>query len=198
MIHLHLGIGVQLEITVCSIHSTLSCHPSKKIGFWDQGLDQNSRQKHLEFHKGDHEHPECWSNGSSSPCVWRKIAEEERVSSIPSQSSPSMSANLSLSPTPLTPLANIPIATSTPRSRTSLPFLLPDSPMQSSNSPNVETSSTRAPQQFQVSTPAAEDDPIYLCSEGALRSLFSFLFLCLLFFLFLLWKTTPARFPVIQ
>ena len=53
----------------------------------------------------------------------------------------------------------------------SLPFFRMDSPMQSSNSADVETSS---PQQFQVSTPAVEDDPIYLCSEGALRSLFSF------------------------
>ena len=99
---------------------------------------------------------------------------EASLSPITSQSSLSMSANSSVSPTPSTPLANIPVATSTPRSRTSLPFFRPDSPMQSSNSPNVETSSTRAPQQFQVSTPAAEDDPIYLCSEGALRSLFSF------------------------
>ena len=103
-------------------------------------------------------------------------ASQSLGSPITSQSSLSMSANSSVSPTPSTPLANIPVVTSTPRSRTSLPFFRPDSPMQSSNSPNVETSSTRAPQQFQVSTPAAEDDPIYLCSEGALRSLFSFFF----------------------
>ena len=43
--------------------------------------------------------------------------------------------------------------------------------MQSPDSANVEASS---PQQFQVSTQAVKNDPIYLCSEGALRSLFSF------------------------
>ena len=94
-------------------------------------------------------------------------------SPIASQSNLSTSANSSVSPSQS---LGIPVATSTPRSRTSLPFFRPDSPMQSSNSADVETSS---PQQFQVSTPAVEDDPIYLCSEGALRSLFSFFSLSL-------------------
>ena len=70
-----------------------------------------------------------------------------------------------------------PVVTSTPRSRTSLAFDDPvsESPESSSHS---ETEFSPYPvfrrQNFQISTQATQDDPIYFASEGALRSLFSF------------------------
>ena len=70
-----------------------------------------------------------------------------------------------------------PVATSTPRSRTSLAFDIPvsESPEPSSQSALESSPSTVfRPQKFQISTQATQDDPIYLASEGALRSLFSF------------------------
>lgn len=82
-----------------------------------------------------------------------------------SASSSSSSSSCSLS-------VPIPVATSTPRSRTSLPFSDPVSPTQQ-HADDVQ-SSRYVPQKSQISTPATEDDNIYLCSEGALRTLFSF------------------------
>ena len=70
-----------------------------------------------------------------------------------------------------------PVATSTPRSRTSLAFDVPvsESPEPSSHSaPESSPSPVFRPQKFQISTQATQDDPIYFVSEGALRSLFSF------------------------
>ena len=69
-----------------------------------------------------------------------------------------------------------PVATSTPRSRTSLAFDDPpsQSPQPSSQSASESSSTVFRAQKFQVSTQATEDDPIYFVTEGALRSLFSF------------------------
>ena len=69
-----------------------------------------------------------------------------------------------------------PVATSTPRARTSLAF---DHPVSESPEPSSQSASESAPpffrpQKFQISTQATQDDPIYFVSEGALRSLFSF------------------------
>ncbi|XP_068684450.1 uncharacterized protein [Montipora foliosa] len=70
-----------------------------------------------------------------------------------------------------------PIATSTPRSRMSLDFdgRVSESLVPLPHTFNVSSSSATVPsQKFQISTLATWDDPIYLASEGALRSLFSF------------------------
>ena len=70
-----------------------------------------------------------------------------------------------------------PIATSTPRSRMSLDFdgRVSESLVPQLHTFNVSSSSPTVPsQKFQISTLATWDDPIYLASEGALRSLFSF------------------------
>ena len=69
-----------------------------------------------------------------------------------------------------------PVATSTPRSRTSLTFDDPvsESPVPSSQSASELSPPVFRPQTFQISTQATQDDPIYFVSEGALRSLFSF------------------------
>ena len=69
-----------------------------------------------------------------------------------------------------------PVATSTPRSPTSLTFDDPISESPEPSSQSVSKSSPPAfrPQTFQMSTQATQDDPIYFVSEGALRSLFSF------------------------
>ena len=68
-----------------------------------------------------------------------------------------------------------PIATSTPRSRTSLAFDDPvsETPDPSSHSASESSPPMFRPQNFQISTQATQDDPIYFVSEGALRSLFS-------------------------
>ena len=88
--------------------------------------------------------------------------------SVGNQSSSSLSSS-STQPAPM------PNATSTPRSRTSLPFNSPVQPLQAT-SESLESSSSQPlrPQKFQISTEATEGDQIYLCSEGALRKLFSF------------------------
>ena len=69
-----------------------------------------------------------------------------------------------------------PVATSTPRSRTSLAFDDPVSELPEPSSQSTESSPSPVyrPQRFQVSTLATQDDAIYFASEGALRSLFSF------------------------
>lgn len=71
-----------------------------------------------------------------------------------------------------------PVATSTPRSRTSLAFGNPVSESPESNSSHSVTESSLSPvfrpQKLQISTQAKQDDIIYFASEGALRSLFSF------------------------
>ena len=67
-----------------------------------------------------------------------------------------------------------PIATSTPRSRLSLPF---DDQVTESPVPKCHSSSSSSPlssRNFQISTEATQDDPVYFATEGALRSLFSF------------------------
>lgn len=90
---------------------------------------------------------------------------DSRSTSLSLQSTPmatSTSSSFSAQPFP------IPVATSTPRSRTSLPFTDPVSPI---SLPQPEDFS---PRRRQITTPASEQDPIYLCSEGALRALFSF------------------------
>ena len=66
---------------------------------------------------------------------------------------------------------SIPAASSTPRSHISLPFSDPVSTI----SPPLAVAE-HIPQRSQITAPVAENDPIYLCSEGALRTLFSFFF----------------------
>ena len=68
-----------------------------------------------------------------------------------------------------------PIATSTPKSRTSLTFDDPvsETPDPSSHSASESSPPMFRPQNFQISTQATQDDPIYFASEGALCSLFS-------------------------
>ena len=102
------------------------------------------------------------------------LAFEEKMQRRNTESLTSLSCSNSSLSTPSTHTRQIPspISTSTPRSRTSLPFSTPDSPIQPPESPTLLSSFT--PQHFQVSTPVTEDDEIYLCSEGALRTLFSF------------------------
>ena len=88
--------------------------------------------------------------------------------SVGNQSSSSLSSS-SAQPAPM------PIATSTPRSRTSLPFNSPVQPPQATSESSESSSSQPLRlQKFQISTEATESDQIYLCSEGALRTLFSF------------------------
>ena len=69
-----------------------------------------------------------------------------------------------------------PVATSTPRSQTSLTFDDPvsESPVPSSQSASKSSPPVFWPKTFQILTQATQDDPIYFVSEGALRSLFSF------------------------
>ena len=60
---------------------------------------------------------------------------------------------------------------------TSLAFDVPLSESPEPSSQSALEASPRTvfrPQKFQISTQATQDDPIYLASEGALRSLFSF------------------------
>ena len=70
-----------------------------------------------------------------------------------------------------------PVATSTPRSRTSLAI---QDPVSESPEPSSQSASESSPpvfwsQKCQISTQATQDDPIYFVSEGVLRSLFWFL-----------------------
>ena len=71
-----------------------------------------------------------------------------------------------------------PVATSTPRLRTSLAFdvIVPESPEPSSQSAPESSPPVFQPQKFQISTQATQVDPIYFVSEEALRSLFSFFY----------------------
>ena len=87
--------------------------------------------------------------------------------SVGNQSSSSLSSSSAQS-------APMLIATSTPRSRTSLPFNSPvQSPQATSESSESSSSQPLRLQKFQISTEATENDQIYLCSEGALRTLFA-------------------------
>lgn len=107
-----------------------------------------------------------------------KIERRSNISSLLSvQSTPmtdSASSSCSSTSRSLTQPVPIPVATSTPRSRTSLPFSDPVSPITSQQHAEEVESSRYNPQKSQISTPATENDHIYLCSEGALRTLFSF------------------------
>ena len=106
-----------------------------------------------------------------------KIERRSNISSLLSvQSTPMTDSASSCSSTSrsLTQPVPIPVATSTPRSRTSLPFSDPVSPITSQQHAEEVESSRYNPHKSQISTPATENDHIYLCSEGALRTLFSF------------------------
>lgn len=73
----------------------------------------------------------------------------------------------SLVSTPSTTRFSFPLASSTPSLGISLPSSDAVSPV---SPPHAE----HTPQRMQITTPSAENDPIYLCSEGALRTLYFF------------------------
>ena len=89
------------------------------------------------------------------------------TSSLQLSTSTTESSNSS-TPSIIQPVS-IPAASSTPRSRISLPFSAPVSPI----SPPLAVAE-HIPQRSQITAPVAENDPIYLYSEGALCTLFSF------------------------
>lgn len=124
-----------------------------------------------------------------------KIERRSNISSLLSlQSTPmadSASSSCSSTSRSLTQPVPIPVATSTPRSRTSLPFSDPVSPITSQQHAEEVESSRCYPHKSQISTPATENDHIYLCSEEALRTLFSFFFQFVIGQVLLLRK--PAR-----
>ena len=107
-----------------------------------------------------------------------KVQRSKETSGVSSLLANQLSSSASTSSSSESPQSfSRPIASSTPRSRTSLAFDDPvsESPEPSSQSASESSPPVFRPQTFQISTQATQDDPIYFVSEGALRSLFSFL-----------------------
>ena len=102
----------------------------------------------------------------SSPQSSVSPSTPSRTSSYTLSSSMDQSTRGVLFSSPIPQRSPFPQATSTPVRTTSFAF--------SSLSSSPTSPETFTPRKYQLSTPSTEDDEIYMCSEGALRSLFSF------------------------
>ena len=125
------------------------------------------------------------------------LAFEEKMQRRNIITSPRMSSPRSCTiSTPSTSQIGSPVVTtSTPKSRTSLPFSTPVSPIQPPESSTLQSSFS--PQKFQVSTPVKEDDQIYLCSEEVLHTV-SFFYCYIVGEMFVSWEALAAWFHSIQ